>query len=203
MTKNVTHTVVFSADPVRCHPYTHIPVFKSDEKGVKIDPPVIDHYNDKFFSGGEHYNCFRAPVYAMVHLKAPFIDIKFEMYSAVVKRKFDGHMYFLQGTNLANFNHLLTRPSRQVLAEARAKWCKEYNAVFDEKEYLGAFKDQHPIKLMNPSDRFINICQDYIQPEEVEKLMKLEAEKFEEECRKHLTKNIDALVKQLQFEIEN
>lgn len=202
MTKNVKHTVVFSAEPAHCHPYTHIPVFKLDDKGVKIDPPVIDHYNEKFVSGGEDYKCFHPPVYATIHLQAPFIDVKFEMYCAVVCREFDGHMYFLHGTNLANFNHLLTRPSRQVWAEARAKWCREYNAKFDEKEYFAAFKDQHPIKLMNPSDRFINFRQDYIQPEELEKLMKLEVEKFDEECRKHLTENIDALVKQLQFEIK-
>jgi hypothetical protein len=201
MDKNVKHTVVFSAEPVQCHPHTHIPVYKLDDEGKKIDPPVIDHHNDNFVSGGEDYECFHPPVYANVHIETHGIDIKFELYAAVVKRVFDGRLYYLHGTNLANINHNMTRPSRQFLIDARAKWCKETGAKFNEGQIHWAFKDQHPMKLMNPSDRFISFRQDYIQMADAAELTLASGEKIDEACRKYLTEDIDALLKQLQFEL--
>ena len=201
MDKNVKHTIVFSAEPAQCHPYTHVPVFKLDDKGVKIDPPVIDHYNDKFVSGGEDYECVHPPMYASVHIETHGIDIKFDMFVAVVKRLFDGRLYYLHGSNLANMNHNLTRPSRQLLIDVRAKWCKETGVKFNEGQIEWAFKDQHPMKLMNPSDRFISFRQDYIQMADAANLTLATDEKIAEDCRKQLLDNINPLVKQLQFEL--
>lgn len=202
MDKNVKYSIQLSAEPLHCYPHTHIPVFKVDEKGVKIDPPEIDHHNDNFVSGGEDYECFHPPLYGTVHIEAPLIDIKFELYVAVVKRKFDGRLYYLHGTNLANMNHHLTRPSRQVWADARAKWCKENGVKFNETQYHWAFKEQHPLKLMNPSDRFISFRQDYIQINDAAELNLADNAKITEGCRKQLMEDVDALIKQLQFEVD-
>lgn len=137
MTTPYSVGVVKASNPKKCVPYTHVPEYELDDKGERVRPENIIAYDDTFISGGEHYECVSTPLYGVVNIKGFGYAFDFEMFVAVVQRKYDGHLFKLIGTNLANGGYFLETQSHYHALKEDIIVCERGGVKFNKNRITG------------------------------------------------------------------